>query len=540
MRPEDLFREGAQAYRRDDFARTLDCCEELLAQNPDTSLLPAILNLKALALAGKGLLFDAIDCIEQAIVLKPDDGALHHHLSRILLVCGRMQKALLHAGKACQSQPDQLSYLYHLAQVYMLNDEPQKAQETAQLCVEKSSGFLEAWMLLSELATERGDTKVAVACLKEISRRDAGHERAWASLAMLPGDDKTDRQIETALENIRRKAKDADSAASATFALADKTRRRGDYQTAFSLYREANERLSADHPFDIDQWEEEVEKTLSRSRDWLQSVDPNELSATEDQGNKLAFIVGMPRSGTSLCEQIICSHTAVMGAGELTAMETIAKTLADREINPYDPTTEPGCLQPMREAYLQALPPACSAYSIVSDKTPRNFERLGMIFRLFPSARVLWCLRHPLDTILSCYFQDFGERQAFSQRLDHIARVYAGHVRLMQHWMHCPGHSIDVIEYSSLVQNLEAASREMADFLELDFQPAMLQPHLNKRVVRTASSEQVKKAVYTTSLNNWQHYRDELAELSGLLQQYGLIDENWRSTLEMGRLYDAN
>jgi hypothetical protein len=189
----------------------------------------------------------------------------------------------------------------------------------------------------------------------------------------------------------------------------------------------------------------------------------------------------------------------------------------------------------MRRAYLDSLPTRADDHGRVVDKSPRNFERLGLIFRLFPAARVLWCLRHPLDTIISCYFQDFRGGQRFSSNLEQCAWVYVEHIHLLRHWMRHFRNSIEVVDYSVLVQNLEGTAREMSDFIGVEFHPAMLQPQLNTRNVRTASSQQLRQPVYTTSLNHWRHYRKELADILALLQQQGLLDRQGRSTVLPGQ-----
>jgi hypothetical protein len=243
----------------------------------------------------------------------------------------------------------------------------------------------------------------------------------------------------------------------------------------------------------------------------------------------------MPRSGTSLSEQILCSHSEVLGGGELATMEYIARALAHEGIDPFEVGSEPGWLERMRRAYLSSLPARAADHARVIDKTPRNFERLGLILRLFPAARVLWCLRHPLDTIISCYFQDFRGGQGFSNNLEQCSGVYVEHIQLLRYWMRYFGDSIYVIDYPDLVQNPEATIHAMADFIGVEFQPAMLQPQLNTRNVRTASAQQLRQPVSTTSLNQWQHYGEELADVCALLQQQGLLDQQGRSIVLSGQ-----
>jgi len=531
MEAETLYLQAGKAYRNGDFDAALQACESLLALGLAPALSPAVLNLKALSLAGKGQLFAAAGCIDLALESKSDDALLQHHAARISLGLGRWRAARQAAEKACQLAPGHAGYRYHLARICLYANRMQEAEKLARQCVDADANTFEAWILLSELAAQRGDTLLAAECIKEIIRRDPGHARAWALLAETMPDDTEPGSVQLALEQIRTRNGSYESAAVAGFALADLARRAGDHARAFTLYREANERLAAAGPFAMDHWEQSLERTIAASRAWLQNSGHRQTGTVDDCGEKLVFIVGMPRSGTSLCEQIISAHPAVLGAGELTMMEHIEKALPQMDSETAAAAPDAAWLEQMRHAYLEGLPPEAASHMRITDKTPRNFERLGLVFALFPRARVLWCVRHPLDTIISCYFHDFGDGQRFSNRLDHCARMYIGQVRLMRHWMRYFGDSIDIVDYSGLVQNLAAAATEMADFLGLEFHRAMLQPHLNRRPVWTASSAQVRRPVYTSSLDNWRHYRQELSEVCSMLQQHDLLDGQGRSTV---------
>jgi len=156
------------------------------------------------------------------------------------------------------------------------------------------------------------------------------------------------------------------------------------------------------------------------------------------------------------------------------------------------------------------------------DKAPMNFERVGFINRVFPGARFLYCRRHPLDTILSCFMQNFQAGLGFASCLEHITRVYIAHVQLMRHWTDLLPHKIHTLNYESLVTELESEARALANFLQLDFVPGMLQPHTQQRTVTTASNLQVRKPVYTTSIGNWRNYQAQLQAVIKLLDENGL------------------
>ena len=151
-----------------------------------------------------------------------------------------------------------------------------------------------------------------------------------------------------------------------------------------------------------------------------------------------------------------------------------------------------------------------------------NFERVGFINQIFPGARFVYCTRDPLDTILSCFIQNFQAGLTFAFQLEQITRVYIAHERLMRHWQELMPQQIHVVNYELLVANLDKRAREIAAFLQLEFDAAMLQPHRQKRAVTTASNLQVRKPVYNSSIGNWKHYETQLQAVIDLLLESGL------------------
>jgi tetratricopeptide (TPR) repeat protein len=409
--------------------------------------------------------------------------------------------------------------------------QPEAALASAHASVRKNSENMEGWMLLAELSAEQGDDAAALSCLRPALESSPVLVRAWAWLAEMEPRLKSGLPVEEILTKARSSVVTEEDYATTVFALANLRQRAGLYSEAFGLYQEANQRLDAVQPFAIEAWEARVAEIIASSEQQAWTPPLRNQREFVDHA-RLVFICGMPRSGTSLCEQILCSHPAVHGAGELPSMEYIEKCLLQRGHNPYG-TDETGWQAEMRNVYLDSLPPLNKGESWVIDKTPRNFERLDLVLRLFPEARVLWMLRHPLDTVLSCFFQDFASSQDYTRRLDHTTRVYIGHLNLLRHWKQKWGESLKVVDYSELVQNLETAARSLADFLSLDFHPAMLRPHLNPRPVRTSSAAQVRRPVYTTSLNQWRRYAGELSDLMARMQAEGLIDAEGQSSFSI-------
>jgi hypothetical protein len=224
----------------------------------------------------------------------------------------------------------------------------------------------------------------------------------------------------------------------------------------------------------------------------------------------------MPRSGTSLVEQILASHPQVFGAGELAEIRDIALDLPQllQSQKPY-----PDCLAELdgdsaaqaAGRYLGRLAELSAA--TVVDKMPHNFLHLGLISRLFPRARVIHLRRHPLDTCFSCYAQDFGERHAYSRALGALGRTYVAYRDLMAHWRAELELAILEIDYEDIVADLEPAARRLVDFVGLDWHPDCLRFHENRRFVASASYDQVRQPIYDRSVGRGARYRGHLGPL---------------------------
>ena len=231
----------------------------------------------------------------------------------------------------------------------------------------------------------------------------------------------------------------------------------------------------------------------------------------------------MPRSGTSLAEQILASHSGVWGAGELNDMKFVARAAMNLSSikGPY-PVCVPGlpdrAYQQLGDMYVSSITNESSAgHQRIVDKHPLNFQFVGLILDMLPNARVIHTTRHPLDTCLSCFFQNFTKGQHYSFDLTALAEFYVDYRRMMSHLdMVYPGRILEV-NYETLLGDLEDETRRMLDFCGLEFEDACLAFHETDRVVKTASFYQVRQPLYQSSRGRWQYYREELAPVAEIL-----------------------
>ena len=226
------------------------------------------------------------------------------------------------------------------------------------------------------------------------------------------------------------------------------------------------------------------------------------------------FIVGMPRSGTTLVEQILSSHPDVVAGGELNFW-------GDRLSGWVAPTigaVEAGALAKAAEDFSAELRRIGPHALRVTDKTPRNFELLWLIRLAFPDARIIHCRRRPVDTCLSIFFLNFSARQGYACNRGDLVFFYRQYERLMDHWRRAlPADRFTEVEYETLVADREAQTRRLIAFCGLDWDEACLAPERNNRLVKTPSLWQVRQPVYTTSVERWRRYEPWLGELRELL-----------------------
>jgi len=256
----------------------------------------------------------------------------------------------------------------------------------------------------------------------------------------------------------------------------------------------------------------------------------------EDLGDGSAdpiFIVGLPRSGSTLVEQILASHSLIEGTTELRAMPYLAGRLGGK-LKPGDPAINyPQALEGLGSAGVKSLGGEYLGRAAMHrrlgrpffiDKMPNNFAHVGLIRLILPRAKIIDVRRHPMACCLSNFKQYFGTGQEFTYSLSDLGRYYFDYVELMAHWDDILPGRVHRIHYEQLVRDPERASRDLFDYLELPFEEATLRFYDNKRPVRSASSEQVRQPIFHDALDHWKHFETWLGPVkSGL----GFVLDNY-------------
>jgi hypothetical protein len=224
------------------------------------------------------------------------------------------------------------------------------------------------------------------------------------------------------------------------------------------------------------------------------------------------FIVGMPRSGSTLVEQLLSSHSKVYGAGEFSDIKSIA-TKATKLIGGsisypyYMPSLRENDFTKVADAYLKRINSLADGdYERIINKDPLNFKYLGLIVAMFPNAKIIHTRRNALDTCLSCYFQNFTRDQDYAFNLLSLASFYNNYKRMMSHWNTVLGDRIYHIDYEKLLLNQEEETTRLLSYCDVDFEESCLQFHKSVRDVKTANFLQVRKPIYQSSVGKWKDY----------------------------------
>lgn len=372
---------------------------------------------------------------------------------------------------------------------------------------------------MSAVYSLSGATDREQACLLRVLELAPDNTNALAALAAIPGVALDAARVRQMRQRVKDATTDPGSRCSLAFALGNHFAHAGDHDRAFGFYAEANRSKAMNWDGDAyAAWVDDQHQLLDREF--------FHRAASGSASTLPLLVVGMPRSGTSLVEQILAGHSLVHGAGEIGYVSALSGIAGD-----FSPGGDVAveslrglagdALQLAARRYLDRLNElAGGGLRHVINKLPHNFEQLGLFGLLFPDAPVIHVRRDPRDTLLSIYFQDFAGKHAYAYDMDNLARIYWEQERLMQHWKQVLPNPLLTIDYEQLVGDLPGRVAEMVDFLHLEFEPQMLEFHRLQREVRTASKWQVRQPLYTSSIGRWRTYAPHLHPLLAALDRY--------------------
>lgn len=430
--------------------------------------------------------------------------------AQILGKVGRNEEALAVAREAVAVSPNNANAYHVLGQRLQSLGQQQEALAAFKRAVELPGTVAEdALISIANAHLENGDKEAAIAAFEHAQQAYPGSTKAMVASIdtrkFIAGDPDI-AAMEAALQvmpppgiNIRMNLH---------FALGKAYLDTGDSAQAFSHLDCGNSIKRATFSYDS-----------TATTTWIQRIAEaftpelmRRLSGAGAASELPVFIIGMPRSGTTLVEQILASHPAIHGAGELSALRHAV------ELGGAFPDSlahlDAAALQRIGEDYLTQVQPLAPLAARVVDKMPANFLHAGLIPLILPGARIIHCRRDPVDTCLSCYSKHFSGEQLFTYQLDELGQFHRAYQTLMTHLRQVlPADRFIEVDYEAVVDDLEGQARRLIDFIDLPWDDACLTFHETRRMVRTASVAQVRQPIYTSSKGRWQQHAAHLGPL---------------------------
>jgi tetratricopeptide (TPR) repeat protein len=479
--------------------------------------------MRLLALIGMELMVydDAEFLLESCVELKPDYWLARLDYVTVLHRRQKFQKALEQARLLRDQHPENRLFELTLANENVAVGNFDEALEVYDRVVAEHPDFEQVYLSRGHALKTVGRLEDGIESYQRAYRARADFGDAFWSLANLKTYRFTDDEIEHMRQQVDRPETATEDRFHFCFALGKALEDREEFSESFAWYERGNELRLAGLRYDPDRSAELMQRQQ-------EICTPELFDARADVGSSYRdpiFVVGLPRSGSTLLEQILASHSRIDGTMELPNIIATAHRLNGRRLMSEE-ARYPGVLaeidaeqlQTLAENYIEDTAIHRQGAPHFVDKMPNNFLHVGLIHLLFPQAKIVDTRRHPMACCFSNFKQLFADGQEFTYGSEEMARYYRDYVALMQHWDEALPGKVHRVHYENVVEDTEHEIRRLLNFLEVPFEDACLDHHRTKRSVRTPSSEQVRQPIYTSGLDYWRNYEPFLGDMRDLLR----------------------
>jgi tetratricopeptide (TPR) repeat protein len=493
--------EAEAAYRR------------ALALNP---IDPLTLNNLALAVKDLDRFDEALMLLSQSAAIRPDNHQTHTYLASTHLAQHKAVEARGAVERALSLAPDDADAINIMGNVLFEEGRSEQALECFRKALAKKPDLSDAHNNMGNAQKELGRFAEATESYEKALELDPRSTGAYFNLA----DAKKFKEGDVHLSAMEAMIGEGD-----ILSETDRTQLHFAIAKAYAdleRHREAFDHMLAGNKLKRGKIEYDEAANLALFDEIIATVTKKLMREKKGRGassNVPVFILGMPRSGTTLVEQILSSHPQVFGAGELREMHEVTQAIkrpdgSDFVYPGFVPSMTAKELRAFGEDYVRRVRALAPDASRITDKMPSNFYYVGLIHLAMPNARIIHTMRDPIDTCLSCFSKLFSHEQNHTYDLGELGRFYRAYERLMAHWREIlpKGVMLDV-RYEDVVADLESEARRIIAHAGLEWDDACLAFHRNKRPVKTASATQVRRPIYQSSIGRWKPYQDLLAPL---------------------------
>lgn len=495
-------------------------CREYLRQRP--------MDVDAIRLLAQigidlGVVDEAIKLLDRCLELAPD---FHFARSNYVTALGRQQrfdKALEEMAKLEKADPDNIAYLSQSAALLSMASKFDEAHVKFREVIERAPGNARILTNFGHSLRYGGKGDEAIDAYLQSIAADPEAGEAWWSLANLKTFRFSDEQVAEMQERLAGIKSDGPDKFHLAFALGKALEDAGDFDESFAAYETGNEIKCRFSAYDR-------EDTSARVTACIDQTDAERFDGTGHQSDEPIFVVGLPRAGSTLLEQILASHSQVEATSELPFIGQIATDVSGRRKR-TDEIIYPGNIEELTDEQREALGQLYLARARVYrqgkprfiDKLPNNFMHVALIKRILPNATIIDARREPMAACFANLKQLFAQGQEFTYSQEDIATYYADYIRLMDHWHSILPGQILTVQYEDVVEDLESQVRRLLDHCGLEFEESCVRYYEKDRAVRTASSEQVRQPIYKDAMKQWQNYEAHLGPIREILVERDII-----------------
>ncbi|MFK8050775.1 MAG: sulfotransferase [Halioglobus sp.] len=470
---------------------------------------------------------DAKNLLERALELAPDYALARNNYAVVLMRRQELSEALEQVNLLLREDPNSPRYLILKGSILVRMGDHLPALAIFEKILKKYPNQAGAQLSYGHTLKTVGRLEESIAAYRRAIEISPTIGEAYWSLANLKTFKFTDHDIQAMRNAVTSEGGDADDQSHIAFALGKALEDRKEFEESFKYYRRGNAIRKIEHHFD-------PKKNMYNAVRQIHTCTAEFFEARQSQGCQAPdpiFIVGLPRAGSTLLEQILASHSTVEGTAELPDIIAISRQLGGRKKdNPATLYPEilkdlaPERLQELGESYLDTTRLQRSELPYFIDKMPNNFMHIGLIHLILPNAKIIDARRHPMAGCFAGYKQLFAKGQTFTYDLTHVGHYYRNYVKVMDHWDEVLPGKVLRVQYEDMVADSENQIRRVLEHCALPFEEQCLRFYETDRAIRTPSAEQVRQPIFQEGLEQWRNYEAHLdplkKALGPLLQRY--------------------
>ena len=490
-----------------------DKCRSFLKENPTHTYAMSLLAEIANRL---GYFDDAEFLLEKAVEFKPDDGDLRMKYASILRKKQKFAKTMEQVNILCDKYPENLNYQAQKASEIMQNGDHEEAISLLEDILRKNPFNFSTLTSKGHAEKTLGKTDQAIKSYQSAYQIKPDHGEAFFSLANLKTYSFTRDELDNMREQVGRVDLSLRDKAYFHFALAQGCEVNGEYDEAFFHLERGNKIKNDQSLYSI----ERMDKELQAQIDVCDETFFGDLGSGGHDTKDPIFILGLPRAGSTLVEQILASHSMIDGTLELPNILSIAQSLRGEDIygklGNYPKSMNSLTLEQretMGKGFIEDTKMHRRDAPMFTDKMPNNFRHIGLIHLIMPNAKIIDARRYPLDCCFSMFKQLFAQGQEFSYGLAEAGSYYKSYVNLMNHWDKVLPNKILRVNNEDIIEDLEGQVKRILEFLELPYEEECISFYETDRSVRTASSEQVRRPINKEGMGRWKPYSKHLKPL---------------------------